>query len=106
MSRLNGLPGYDAWKTRSPEDQYAMDHPEKFRRGIYRVKVERTITAVVTVEIESYSEEDAIFDAIIDAKTIPLDKWNVDQDDYDTFGVECPSERDPDEEREDRRERS
>jgi hypothetical protein len=25
MSRHNGLPGYDAWKTRSPDDEYCYD---------------------------------------------------------------------------------
>jgi hypothetical protein len=98
--------GYDSWKTRSPDDQYAIDHPEKFRRGVYRVVVTRTVTAETTVEVEAASEEDARFDAVVVAKDLPLNTdWRIEQDDYDTTDVDGPPERDPDEERDERMDR-
>jgi hypothetical protein len=96
---------YDDYKLESPEDEYARKHPEKHRRGVYTVTVERTITATITVEVEASSEEDARFDAVIAAKEIPLDKWEFDQDDCDTTNVEGPPERDPDDARDDRMDR-
>lgn len=97
------LPGYDSWKTESPEDEYARRHPRQ-RRGVYTVKVTRTVEATITIDIEASSEENACFDAVLEAKTIPLSvgQWIVDQDDYDTTDVEGPPERDPDDAREDR----
>jgi hypothetical protein len=97
---MTGLPrGYDEWKTRSPDDQYAIDHPN--RRGKYTVAVTRTVEATITIEVEASSEDDAITDAIIEAKTIPLTvgQWIIDQDDYDATDVEGPPERDPDDAR-------
>jgi hypothetical protein len=57
-----------------------MDHPEKFRRGVYRVTVTRSQT--VEIEIMAACEEDARFDAVILAKRLPDDKWDGDGD-YD-----------------------
>ena len=54
------------------------------RRGVYKVTIERTITATITVEVEAGSEEDANWDGAIAAKAIPLDKWAIDQDDVET----------------------
>ena len=84
-------------KLRSPEDEYADSHPEKYRRGKYVVYIERTVTAQIRIELDASSESDAIDDAIVTAKSIPLDHhWIVDQDDYDTTDVEGPPGRDPD----------
>jgi hypothetical protein len=69
------------------------------RRGKYTVTVTRTATVYTKVEIWASSEDDAREDAIIEAKEIPLDEWNIDQLDYDTTDVEGPPERDPDDER-------
>ena len=63
------------------------------RRGTYTVTVTRTSTT--TVEVEAGSEEDARFDAVIAAKSIPEARW---ESDYDTDDVEGPPERDPDDE--------
>lgn len=94
--------GYDEWRTRSPDDQYAMDYPEEFRRGVYTVTVVRMIEAKVDIEVEASSVADAMADALSQAKGIPFDKWTLDQDDMDTPDVEGPPERDPDAAREDR----
>lgn len=92
---------YDDWKLRSPDDQYAIDHPEKHRRSKYVVYVERTITAQIRIEVDAGSEDDAIDDAIVEAKSIPLDKWVVNQDDCEAVEVLGPPERDPDDARDD-----
>lgn len=105
MSRYGMPAGYDAWKTRSPEDEYAMNHPEKFRRGVYTVTVTRTIEAQIEIEVEASSEADAIDDALVKAKEIPLSNWDLDQDDYDTPNVDGPPERDPDDARDERMDR-
>jgi hypothetical protein len=97
---MSGLRGYDAWKTRLPDD-----HPEKFRRGKYSVYVERTVVAQIRIEVEASCESDAITDAINEAKTIPLDKWELDQNDYDTSDVFGPPERDPDDMRDEMQDR-
>jgi hypothetical protein len=99
---MAGLRGYDAWKTRSPDDEYAMDHPEKYRRGKYVVYVERTVTAQIRIEVDASSESDAIDDAIVEAKSIPLAQWVVDQDDYEAGEILGPPERDPDDARDER----
>ena len=64
------------------------------RRGVYTVTVTRTSTT--TVEVEAGSEEDARFDAVIAAKSVPEAQW---ESDYDIDDVEGPPERDPDDER-------
>jgi hypothetical protein len=105
---MSGLRGYDSWKTRSPDDEYADNHPEKFRRGVYTVKVTRTLTYETTVEVEASSEEDARFDAVIAAKAIPGAKWTGigwGDDDYDTTDVEGPPSQDPDDARDERMDR-
>ena len=103
------LPGYDEWKLRSPDDDYAMRHPEKYRRGVYTVTVIRRMVATIEVEIEAGSEEDARFDAVIKARGIPLDKWDLadsmNDDEFDTGDVEGPPERDPDDARDERMDR-
>lgn len=101
---MNGYRGYDEWKTRSPGDQYAIDHPEKFRRGKYRVTVTRMLNVETVVEVEASSEEDARFDAVIAARELAADKWTGD-DDYDTTDVEGPPEPDPDDARDDMQDR-
>ena len=61
------------------------------RRGTYTVTVTRTSTT--TVEVEAGSEEDARFDAVIAAKSVPEARW---ESDYDTDDVEGPTEPDRD----------
>lgn len=95
--------GYDAWKTRSPDDEYAMRHPEK--HGVYRIVMMRTIEATIEVEVEAANEDDAREYAVCEAKKIPFPQWEIGQDDYETLEVEGPPGRDPDEARENRMDR-
>jgi hypothetical protein len=65
------------------------------RRGVYEVTVTRTSTTIV--EVEAGSEEDARFDAVIAAKSVPEAQW---ESDFDTTDVEGPDdEEDPDDAR-------
>jgi hypothetical protein len=93
---------YDDYKLETPEDEYARKHPSKRRRGVYRVTVERTITATITVDVEASSEEDANWDGFVKAKSISLDNWTIDQDDLETIEVDG---RDPDDARDERMDR-
>jgi len=86
--------GYDEWKTRTPEDDYARRHPEKFRRGKYKVIITREISASIEIEVEASSQDDAEMDAVAEAHAIPLDKWRVGQDDLSVDEVLGPPERD------------
>jgi len=82
---------YDDWKLESPDDEYArLLHPEKYRRGKYKVIVTREISASIEIELEASSCNEAETDAIAEAHRIPLDKWSVGQDDLDVDEVECP----------------
>ena len=91
---------YDDWKLETPEDEAYRKSGRGPRRGVYTVTVTRTSTT--TVEVEAGSEEDARFDAVIAAKSIPEARW---ESDYDTDDVEGPPERDPDDARDERMDR-
>jgi hypothetical protein len=95
---------YDEWKLETPEDEYYRKHGSP-RRGVYRVKVTREIFAETWIEVEASSEEDALFDAVIEAKKIPFAQWELAQDDYDTNDVDGPPERDPDDARDEEMDR-
>jgi hypothetical protein len=69
------------------------------RRGVYKVTVTRTMEMTTVVEVEASSRDDAIDDAAIATKDIPVHKWTISQDDFDVIDVEGPPERDPDDER-------
>ena len=73
------------------------------RRGVYRVTVTRTMEMTTVVKVEASSRDDAIDDAAIATKDIPVHKWTISQDDFDVLNVEEPDDGpDPDDERDSR----
>ena len=90
---------YDDWKLETPEDEHHRIHGAP-KRGVYTVTVTRTVYQRLVVEVQAGSEEDARFDAVIEAKR--LGDWQEsDEPDYDVEDVEGPPERDPDDARDD-----